>query len=97
MNGATTGFREKHILETTGNLVVVKPGCWLTLFQIQRSVCFFHGGFPPSNLVLLGKVSQESTTLKILTNTLHETNIAPTNGWLEYYFPIGEAYFQGLG
>ncbi len=22
-------------------------------------------------------------------------NIAPTNGWLEYYFPIGEAYFQG--
>ena len=25
-----------------------------------------------------------------------ETNIAPENGWLEYYFPIGEAYFQGL-
>ena len=23
-----------------------------------------------------------------------ETNIAPTNGWLEYYFPIGEAYLQ---
>ena len=24
------------------------------------------------------------------------TNIAPKNGWLEleYYFPIGEAYFQ---
>ena len=30
------------------------------------------------------------------TNTLPKTNIAPTNGWLEYYFPIGEAYFQGL-
>ena len=29
-------------------------------------------------------------------NTLPETNIAPKNGWLEYYFPIGEAYFQGL-
>ena len=29
-------------------------------------------------------------------NTLPKTNIAPTNGWLEYYFPIGEAYFQGL-
>ncbi len=29
-------------------------------------------------------------------NTLPETNIAPENGWLEYYFPIGEAYFQGL-
>ena len=28
--------------------------------------------------------------------TLPETNIAPENWWLEYYFPIGEAYFQGL-
>ncbi len=28
--------------------------------------------------------------------TLPKTNIAPTNGWLEYYFPIGMAYFQGL-
>ncbi len=28
--------------------------------------------------------------------TLPETTIAPENGWLEYYFPIGEAYFQGL-
>ena len=26
--------------------------------------------------------------------TLPET--APENGWLEYYFPIAEAYFQGL-
>ena len=30
------------------------------------------------------------------SNTLPETNIAPKNGWLEYYFPIGEAYFHGL-
>ncbi len=30
-----------------------------------------------------------------LNYTLPKTNIAPTNGWLEYYFPIGEAYFQG--
>ena len=30
-----------------------------------------------------------------IVGTLPETNIAPTNGWLEYYFPIGEAYFQG--
>ncbi len=30
------------------------------------------------------------------SDTLPKTNIAPTNGWLEYYFPIGEAYFQGL-
>ena len=28
--------------------------------------------------------------------TLPETNIAPENGWLEYYFPIGEPNFQGL-
>ncbi len=28
--------------------------------------------------------------------TLPETNIAPKNGWLEYFFPIGDAYFQGL-
>ena len=31
------------------------------------------------------------------STTLPETNIAPENGWLEYYFPIGvPAYFQGL-
>ena len=29
-------------------------------------------------------------------STLPEINIAPRNGWLEYYLPIGEAYFQGL-
>ena len=28
--------------------------------------------------------------------TLPETNIAPENGWLEYYFPIGKVTFQGL-
>ena len=27
--------------------------------------------------------------------TLPETNIAPENGWLEYYFPFGKAHFQG--
>ena len=26
--------------------------------------------------------------------TLPETNIAPENAWLEYYFPFGMAYFQ---
>ena len=29
-------------------------------------------------------------------DTLRETNIVPKNGWLEYSFPIGEAYFQVL-
>ena len=32
----------------------------------------------------------------LVEHTLPETNIAPKNQWLEYYFPIGEAYFQGL-
>ena len=27
--------------------------------------------------------------------TLPETNVSPKNGWLEYYFPIEEAHFQG--
>ena len=35
-------------------------------------------------------------TVRPMDGTLLETNIAPKNGWLEYYFPIGEAYFQGL-
>ncbi len=26
--------------------------------------------------------------------TLHETNIACENGWLEYYFPFGKPSFQ---
>ena len=29
-------------------------------------------------------------------NTLPKTNIAPENGWLEYYFSLGEPYFQVL-
>ena len=29
------------------------------------------------------------------TVTIPETNIVPQDGWLEDYFPIGEAYFQG--
>ena len=27
--------------------------------------------------------------------SLKLTGIAPENGWFEYYFPIGDAYFQG--
>ena len=39
---------------------------------------------------------QESRSLprSFSNNTLPETNIAPENGWLEYYFPFGMAYFQ---
>ena len=39
---------------------------------------------------------KHKNTLKATRNTLPETNIASKNGWLEYYFPIGEAYFQGI-
>ena len=46
---------------------------------------------------ILGHPSTPTGKFKQFLNpTLPETNIAPTNGWLEYYFPIGEAYFQGL-
>ena len=31
---------------------------------------------------------------QLKTYTLPETDIAFENGWLEYYFPLGEAYFQ---
>ena len=32
----------------------------------------------------------------LLVVTLPETNITPRNGWSEYYFPIGAAYFLGM-
>ena len=37
-----------------------------------------------------------AVVVNVLSIALPETNIAPKNGWLEYYFPIGKAYFQGL-
>ena len=39
--------------------------------------------------------SNELAGKKQTSTTLPETNIAPKNGWLESYFPIGEAYFRG--
>ena len=41
----------------------------------------------------------EGVFLNVMTElmvTLPETNIAPENGSLEYSFPFGMAYFQGL-
>ena len=61
-----------------------------------------HFPVPRSNMRLprarqiLGGLWLLCEPLKLETDTLPETNIAPTNGWLEYYFPIGEAYFQRL-
>jgi len=34
------------------------------------------------------------SNMAILGNYTPETNIAPENGWLEYQFPFGMAYFQ---
>ena len=31
----------------------------------------------------------------VISHLPPETNIAPRNGWLEYWFPFGMAYFQG--
>ena len=55
-------------------------------FWGNADVWQFWGICPSKCIVWVGK----------LINTLPETNIAPENGWLEDYFPIGEAYFQGL-
>ena len=64
------------------------------------------GFFPPIHLDLLGHDAWKKFQTTIFsqmvgfwwwfTLTLPETNIAPKNGWLEYYFRIGEAYFQVL-
>ena len=40
-------------------------------------------------MALLPKVKKK-------VSTLPETNIAPENGWLDYQFPFGMTYFQGL-
>ena len=50
----------------------------------------------PKNLQGEDSPVKISKGLKIHPDTLPETNIAPQNGWLEYYFPFGMAYFQVL-
>ncbi len=45
---------------------------------------------------MLPKGNHGKTLVKQVTITLPETNIGPENGWLEYYFPIGEAYYHGF-
>ena len=56
------------------------------------------GRFVPNITIGPGVVSalrSEFGASKKTKQTLLETNIARRNGWLEHYFPIGEAYFQG--
>ena len=43
------------------------------------------------------KMIHQNKTSKNAGITLPETNLAPENGWLEYQFPFGMAYFQGIG
>ncbi len=53
--------------------------------------CIFNWGVHTS---ILDRVCEEL----LLGNELHSLKLtakAPKNGWLEYYSPIGEAYFQG--
>ena len=63
-------------------------GCLLASFIVYLGLMFFA----PCFLFLLNPFD----FIISVSLTLPETNIAPENGWLEYYFPIGEAYFQGL-
>ena len=54
----------------------------------KKTLSCWHLGHEPRNIAI------SFTHLFEVPSTLPETNIAPKNGWLEYYFPIGEAYFQ---
>ena len=59
-------------------------------------------GILPCFVMPAGKKSMMGKALDIILRfkpvirrfTLPETNIASENGWLEYYFPFGMAYFQ---
>ena len=67
--------------------------CSPTSWKSSRCIYLVH------IYMYLMKLSHMSFFIKSMAykwHTLPETNIAPENGWLEYYFPIGEAYFQGL-
>ncbi len=59
---------------------------------LMRAFTWDHVGWLPSVFLFVPDLFY---ALRIYI-TIPETNIAPKNGWLEYYFPIGKAYFQGL-
>ncbi len=54
----------------------------------------FISGTHQKQLIAIPHQSITQTTTNYMKYT-PETNIAPENGWLEYYFPFGMAYFQG--
>ena len=69
------------------------PGCWT--FSMVSNWFNIAASTKKAGSKLLQKL--EASQIVCLYDTLPETNIAPKNGWLEYYFPIiGEAYFHGL-
>ena len=75
-----------YTLSETNRLTPLKTG--QARPKRKQTIVFQPHPFSGANLLL---VSGSVTCI-----TLPETNIAPKNQWLEYYFPIGEAYFQGL-
>ena len=64
--------------------------------QTFTSSIWFSQKFKQHFLDQIHQMFNLGTFMSKLLVTLPETNIAPKNGWLEYYFPIGEAYSQGL-
>ena len=47
-------------------------------------------------LVPSGKLRIRNRKMDLLKCTPLKFNIAPENGWLEDYFPVGKVTFQGL-
>ncbi len=68
----------------------------LTLFLLQYHQSIFNISYHGTVDSCAMDPKNESHESEGMLLTLPETNVAPENGWLEYYFPIGEAYFQGL-
>ena len=66
--------------------------CFNDLLNLKKHTNHNNCGF----FFALGITNTKKKKNEKNVTTLPETNIAPENGWLEYYFPIGEAYFQGL-
>jgi len=72
---------------------VWKKGPFLWCHHWQPSLLYqFPAPFSPSQ-VELQQVDKAGYSGPY---TLPKTNIAPENGWLEYYLPFGMAYFQVL-
>ena len=69
------------------------PGDRAVLHEVQTDSEMI--GMIGSSEILSSAHGLRSGPLFHMNNTLPKTNIAPENGWLEYYFPLGMAYFQG--